>query len=79
MTKEFLKEILSENKFKAEFIKYENKIFTYKSKLKFYENEDSTIMKNKYTTFEIPIDSIKDKILTPIIDDVLDFYEFAVL
>jgi len=79
MTREFLKEILSDNKFKGEFVKYENGILTYKSKLKFYPNDDSRIMCNKYISFEIPVDKIKDKILTNIIEDIEEFGEYAVL
>lgn len=36
-------------------------------------------MINKYVLFEIPIEKIRDKILTNIIDDVEEIYEFAVL
>ena len=79
MTKELLKEILSEDKFKGEFVKYENEILTYKSKLKFYLNDESRIMTNKYILFEIPIDKVKNKILTNIIEDVEEFYEYAII
>ena len=79
MTREFLKEILSNNKFKGEFVKYENGILTYKSKLKFYTNDESGIMCNKYISFEMPVDKIKNKILTSIIEDVEEFGEYAVL
>jgi hypothetical protein len=79
MTREFLKEILSEDKFKGEFVKCENGILTYKSKLKFYPNDESRIMCNKHISFEIPVDKIKNKILTNIIEDVEEFCEYAVL
>jgi len=36
-------------------------------------------MCNKHILFEIPVDKIKDKILTSVIEDVEEFCEYAVL
>ena len=77
MTKERFKSILQEEKFQAEFKRFENGVFYYSGKIKYYK--DDNIRVSKYIAFEIPINKVNGKILSNTIDDMEYIQDFAML